>query len=139
MILISVKTVTLITARKYCLDLYGIMPYTYISVRNIPMNTKLYLITYEGSQWCGASDTHVVVSAETPQDAEDKASFHMEEEMRDLFSAEYEELIEEEGEGADEECAYVVTSVEEFGPEHESWKYYKHETQSQFFPEIVDD
>lgn len=101
------------------------------------MTTKLFLITYESALWCGASDTHCVVRAEDADDAHCKAEFHMEESMRELFSDEYDELIEEVGEGADSECAYSVTSIEEFGPDHECWEYYKHETQSQFFPEVL--
>lgn len=100
------------------------------------MTDKLFLITYESANWCGAADTHVVVRAESPEDAEDKASDHMWSEMEELFSDEYGDL-EDSGEDDESNVSagdYTVISVEEFDETHEFWKYFIDETQSQFFP-----
>ena len=97
-----------------------------------------YLITYESAHWCGAADTKCVVYAEDGEDALAFASDHMECEMRELFSSEYgsdDEAYEEE-DSYDDESAYSVTSVELFDETHEEWKYYVHETQSQFYPVV---
>ena len=96
---------------------------------------QLYLIDYESSQWCGGS-SNVVVWAKDESDAEDKAVLHMEESMRELFSTEYEELLEEEGEGADEDQAYTINSIEVFDPSHKCWQFYMDPTQAEFFPLI---
>ncbi|CAB4134464.1 hypothetical protein UFOVP273_83 [uncultured Caudovirales phage] len=91
-----------------------------------------YLITYESAHWCGASDTKCVVEAETPEEAEDRAEWHMSEEMRGLFADEYEDA---DGEYEDE-APYYVTRIELFTPEHEEWQYYVDEHQSQFYPDV---
>jgi hypothetical protein len=96
------------------------------------MPKKLFLITYESADWCGASDTKVVVWAHDKDDAEFIAEDHMSDEMRELFSDEY----EEEPELAEETSYYTITSIEEFGRGHEEWKYFQDETQSQFYPVI---
>lgn len=96
------------------------------------MEKKLFLIEYEGSQWCGGK-SHCVVLAENEIDAEDLAADFMDESMRELFSSEYDEDAEEGG-SAEEEQAYMVISVEEFGPTSEEWKWFIDEDQRQFFP-----
>ncbi len=96
---------------------------------------KLYLITYESAHWCGASDTKVVVYAESEEDALTKAEDHMEESMWEMFADEYSDDGEEFGEFTDE-SKVSVTHVEEFTPQHEEWKYYIDEIQSQFYPLI---
>lgn len=95
----------------------------------------LYLITYESAHWCGASDTHCVVRADSEEDALELADEHMDSEMRELFSDEYTADEEENGEYC-AECAYSLTSIEEFDESHECWKYYIDPVQSQFFPEV---
>lgn len=101
---------------------------------------NLFLITYEGAHWCGASDTHVVVHAESADEALYKAENHMEETIRELFSSEYEDERQElsdDDEGCADECAYTVNSVEAFGPEHDHWKWFCDETQrTNFYPEV---
>ncbi len=97
-----------------------------------------YLITYESAHWCGAADTKCVVYAEDELTAVIVAEPHMEEEMRELFSEEYGDAVDEyeEESSYDQECAYSITSVELFDEKHEDWKYYVHETQSQFYPVV---
>lgn len=92
--------------------------------------SKLFLIDYESSQWCGGS-SHCVVRAEDEDDAKILAEEHMETEMRELFSSEYDDADED---SCDDECAYTVNSVEEFDESHECWKWYIDPQQSQFFP-----
>lgn len=92
----------------------------------------LYLITYESSDWCGASGTKVVVWAESEDDAEYYAENHMIEEMQAMFSDEYSydsDLAEDTG-------YYSITSIERFGPDHDEWKYYKDAYQELFYPVI---
>ena len=97
---------------------------------------KRFLIKYDSSQWCGGQ-SNVVVFAKTKDEAHYLAEDHMEEEMRELFADEYADLIEEEGEGADEDCAYTINSVEEFDETHEEWQFYLDPIQqSNFYPEV---
>jgi hypothetical protein len=97
------------------------------------MTKQLFLIDYEGSQWCGGQ-SHCVVWAEDEDDAREVAEAHMDETMRELFSDEYADLIEEESEGAEEEQSFSVNSVEAFGPEHEHWKWFQDSSQGEFYP-----
>lgn len=94
---------------------------------------KKFLIEYESARWAGAS-SHCVAEAETAAEAEDKASDFMEEDMRELYSDEDQELQDEQGSEATEDCSYSVIGVEEFDETHECWKYFIDATQSQFFP-----
>jgi len=95
---------------------------------------KLYLIDYECAHWCGGQ-SNVVVWAESADHASEVAEVHMEEEMRELFSGEY-DSEEEDGGLYDDESAVSVNSVEEFGPSHDEWGFYQDPTQSQFYPVI---
>lgn len=70
----------------------------------------LWLIDYESSQWCGGQ-SHVVVVANSEDEARILAEDHMETEMRELFSDEYED---ETDESFDEERAYAINSCEPF-------------------------
>jgi len=94
----------------------------------------LWLIDYESSQWCGGQ-SNVVVVADSEDEALGLAELHMEENMRELFSGEYEEDANEGG-NCDEECAYAVNSCEPFDETHESWQFYIDPSQEQFFPTI---
>lgn len=93
----------------------------------------LYLIEYESSRWANASH-YCVVEADSPEHAKDLASEYMEEHMLELFFDDDIELRAEEGDDATTDCSYSVMSVEEFGSQHEYWKYFKDPEQSQFFP-----
>lgn len=98
----------------------------------------LWLIDYESSQWCGGQ-SHVVVVAETADEANYLAEDHMESTMRELFSDEYADLeaeYAEDGVDAVFDCAYTINSIEAFDENHESWKFYCDPSQEQFFPTI---
>lgn len=92
---------------------------------------KLFLIYYESAHWCGAGN-HVVVWATSVPHAEYLAEDHMEEDMRELYSDEY---TDEDGLYDDESAVSVIT-CEEFGPEHENWKFFQDPSQSSFYPVI---
>lgn len=92
----------------------------------------LWLIDYESAHWCGGQ-SHVVVVAESEDEARILAEDHMESEMRELFSGEFED---ETDESFDEECAYTVNSCEPFDETHEHWEYYTDPSQEQFYPTI---
>lgn len=93
----------------------------------------LWLIDYESSQWCGGS-SHVVVVADSELEAMLLAEEHMETEMRELFSDEYE--TDDEDGSRTEECAYSVNNCEPFDETHEEWKFYCDPSQEQFYPTI---
>ncbi len=98
----------------------------------------LWLINYESSVWCGG-ESHVVVAAETADEANYLAEDHMESNMRELFSDEYRELAESyeaDDEDMERECAYTISSIEAFDENHEHWKYYIDPSQEQFYPTI---
>jgi hypothetical protein len=98
----------------------------------------LWLINYESSEWCGG-ESHVVVVAETADEANYLAEDHMETTMRELFSDEYtilEAEYAEEGVDAVFDCAYTINSIEAFDENHEDWKYYINPSQEQFYPTI---
>lgn len=94
----------------------------------------LWLIDYESSQWCGGQ-SHVVVVADSEDAALNLAELHMEENMRELFSSEYEDA-EEGDDTASDECAYIVNSCEPFDETHEDWQFYTNPSQEQFYPTI---
>ena len=96
------------------------------------INVKLFIISYQSSQWCGGS-SHCLVYASNAAQAEELAEWYMDESMRELFSTEY----AEEGGDLDDESAYSVASVEELTTEHEMWKYVQDEVQQRnFYPYI---
>lgn len=96
------------------------------------MSKKLFLIYYESAHWCGAGN-YVVVWATSGPHAEYLAEVHMEEDMRELYSNEYNE---EEGDNYADESSVSVITCEEFGPEHEDWKFFQDPSQSSFYPVI---
>lgn len=98
------------------------------------MEKQLYLIEYESAHWAGGS-SHVVVRAECAKSAEFKAEEHMQSEMEELYSDEYDDHFKEEDEDLlEQEAAFHVVSIEKFDESHEYWKYFKDPEQSQFFP-----
>ena len=90
-----------------------------------------YIIEYENAHWYGGS-LYVVVNANSAEEAEDKASDHMESEQRELFFDEYEESNGE----FDDESAASVASVEILDETNEYWPFYKDPGQAEFYPEI---
>lgn len=100
-------------------------------------NENLWIIEYSCAHWCGASN-RVVVVADSEQEAVDKASYFMEEDMRELFYDAYAEGYNEDTEENiyDDESAVMVESVEPFGPEHDEWQYYMDPTQAEFYPVV---
>lgn len=99
------------------------------------MTKQLFIIDYECAHWCGGP-SNVVVWAEDADDAREVASYHMEEEMRELFSDEYRDECDEEDCEHSDESAVTINSVEEFGPDHEEWQFFLDPSQSQFYPII---
>lgn len=98
-------------------------------------DVKLFIIAYESMHWCGGS-SHCLVYARNESQAKELADQFMDENMRDLFSGEY-ECDAEEGGDIDEEAAHTVNSVEELTPEHEYWVYVQDEVQQRnFYPYI---
>lgn len=96
---------------------------------------SLFIIDYESAHWCGGQ-SNVLVWAVDKDDAVIEASDYMEEEMRSLFSDEYNESEEEDNGNYDDESAVSINSVEEFNSVHEHWKYYQNPSQSEFYPTI---
>lgn len=99
-------------------------------------NTKMnkYLIDYENAHWCGGQ-LYVVVNAKNEYEAQEKAAQHMEECQRELFADEYEEDEESCGD-FDDECVYVVNSIEILDEDNEYWPFYNDPSQAEFYPEI---
>ena len=97
------------------------------------MTQQLYLINYQSLQWCGGMSKCVVLATD-PVNAEYIAEEFMDTSMRELFSEEYAEDLEEGG-IADEDYAYSLDSIEEFGPEHDEWQWFMNEVQrTNFYP-----
>lgn len=96
-----------------------------------------YLIEYESSQWCGGV-SHCVVYANSENEAEDRASEHMETTMRELFGDEYENADGEyeEEQDYDDECAYSVIAMSILDESNDHWGFYQDPTQSSFYPEV---
>lgn len=94
-----------------------------------------WLIEYECMHWCGGQ-SHCVVDAVDEDHARDKASFFMDEQMRELFSNEIEEESEENPD-FDDSCMHTVNSVVPLTEDMQEWKWFKDPVQSQFFP-LVD-
>jgi hypothetical protein len=101
------------------------------------MPKQLYIIQYNSAHWCGG-ESHCVVWAYNADEAVLEASDFMEDNMRELFSSEYDDEFDEENEAGayDDEQAYTVDWCELLTPEHEHWEYYVNLTQADFYPEI---
>lgn len=94
---------------------------------------QLYIIDYESYQWCGGG-SHVVVHASSPEEAALKASLHMDETMRELFSDEYDDP---DMEGQDDEQAYTINAIEVLDEESPYWQFWQDpEQRAAFYPEI---
>ena len=89
---------------------------------------QLYVINYQNPHWCGGQSS-CVAWAENPDQAVTAANDHMEEDMRELFSQEYEEESKFE-----EESAYTVDSVDLLvGSRFEEW-YNDGDQRNAFYP-----
>lgn len=98
-------------------------------------DVKLFIISYESSQWCGGQ-SHCLVYAFNENQAEELASHWMDESMRELFSSEYQDDLDDGGD-LDADSAFTVHSVEELTPEHEMWQYVQDEVQQRnFYPYV---
>jgi hypothetical protein len=95
---------------------------------------KLFLIDYESAHWCGGQMS-VVVWAKDADEAVCLADVHMSDAQMELFTDSYADSIGDADEYADD-VLYVVNSIEEFGPEHDTWQYFQDPSQSEFFPVI---
>ncbi len=87
--------------------------------KKLRVNTEekqLYVIEYESTQWCGGQ-SYCVAWATSEDEAEDLSEWHREDTMRELFSGEYEDEPELEGDPAStvNSCELLVGSeYEEF-------------------------
>ena len=88
----------------------------------------LYLIYAESANYCGYG-MHFVVEADCESDAHAAAEMSIEEYF---YEQDSEECQEDYGDGFDGPYGSVVR-IEEFGPEHGSWKFYQDPTQSEFY------
>ena len=91
----------------------------------------LYIIYAESANYCGYGQ-HFVVEAINEDDASAVAEQQIEEYF---FDQDWDQL--EEDYGPDFEGPHgSVVSVEEFGPDHESWKFYQDPTQAEFYIKV---
>lgn len=101
----------------------------------ITMTKQLYLIDYENAHWCGGQ-LHVVVWAESEDDAVCLAEVHMDQEQRELFSDEFQDAIDEDDD-LDNEQSYTVNQVTVLDENNEFWQFYLDEGQrAAFYPTI---
>lgn len=89
----------------------------------------LYLVYAESAQYCGYGQ-HFVVQADSDREVDDLVANAADDYFYDLYNEELEE------DGEDYGPYHTVHTVEEFGPEHESWKYYKDPSQAEFYIEV---
>jgi hypothetical protein len=91
----------------------------------------LYLIYAESANYCGYG-MHFVVEA----DDEDHAIGRTEGPVEEYFYEQDQSQIEEEH-GEDFEGPYGnIIRIEEFGPEHDTWKFYQDPSQAEFYIEV---
>lgn len=97
------------------------------------MKPQLFIIKYESAHWCGGA-SYCVVLAFNELHAEELAEEFMDENMRELFVDEYTYDLDDGG-NLDEDQAHTVNSIEEFGPEHDQWKWFLDKDQrDNFYP-----
>lgn len=95
-------------------------------------NYMLYLIYAESANYAGYG-LHFVVEAPNADAAHEIASPA----VSDYFyEQDYDQLLEEYGEDADDMFYGSILSTEVFSPEHESWKYYIDPTQVDFYQKV---
>jgi hypothetical protein len=91
----------------------------------------LYLVYAESANYAGYGQ-HFVVEAPNAGEVEALVSDDIEDYFYEQDSDQLkEELAEEEWEAIDTYGS--IERVEEFGPEHEQWKYYQDPTQAEFY------
>lgn len=102
------------------------------------MEAKKFVIYYESAHWAGAGNHVVVVGAQSEEDAIVAAEDHMQEDMAELYSGEYEDHIEEGGEDLlESEASFTVVYCEILQPGQQDWKFYCNPVQqASFYPEI---
>lgn len=91
----------------------------------------LYLIYAESVNYCGYGQ-HFVTEALSEDHAKEKVEGAVEEYF---FEQDQDQILEEYGPDYDE-CYGTIISVEPFDPTHESWKFYKDPTQSEFYIKV---
>ncbi len=89
----------------------------------------LYLAYCESANYCGYGQ-HFVIEAESDSEAEIPLEAYADE----YFYEQDSDHLEEDG--IDEGPYYSLIRVEEFGPEHESWKYYQDPSQEEFYTKV---
>lgn len=90
----------------------------------------LYLVYCESAHYCGYGQ-HWVVDAIDEYDADYQVQPLADEYF---FEQDEEQLVED---GLDTEGIYAtVKTIEEFGPEHDSWKHYQDPKQEQFYIKV---
>ena len=95
--------------------------------------TMLYIIYYESANYCGYGE-HVVVHANSEDEAKDKAFYHMEEFYREQDEEQY---LEEHEDDPDFEGPWsTVITCDLFGPGHEQWEFFMMPSQAIHYPII---
>lgn len=91
----------------------------------------LYIVYAESANYAGYGQ-HFVVEADNESEAEELVLDATE----DYFREQDESQLEEEGHDMDGMMFATVQTVEEFNPEHDSWKYYKDPSQTEFYIKV---
>lgn len=91
----------------------------------------LYIIYAESANYCGYGQ-HFVVEADNEAQAEELAYG----EIEDYFREQDESQLEEEGYGLDGIVFGNIETTEPFDEAHDSWKYYKDPSQTEFYIKV---
>jgi hypothetical protein len=91
----------------------------------------LYIVYAESANYCGYGQ-HFVVEANDEEDARELTLDVSE----DYFREQDESQLEEEEYDLDGMIYSNIQTVEEFNPEHDSWKYYKDPSQAEFYIKV---
>lgn len=92
----------------------------------------LYIIYAESANYCGYGQ-HFVVAADSEAQAEELALDACEDYFREQDEA---QLEEDDWYDLDGMVFADIKSVEEFGPGHESWKFYQDPSQAEFYIKV---
>lgn len=91
----------------------------------------LYLIYAESANYCGYGQ-HFVVKAFDKSEAETLVESAVEEYF---FEQDNDQIQEEHGEDFEDPYGNIIR-IEEFGPEHDTWKFYQDPSQAEFYIEV---
>ena len=91
----------------------------------------LYIVYAESANYCGYGQ-HFVVEAQDEESASELTLDVAEDYFREQDEAE----LEEEGYDLDGMMYSNIKTVEAFDAEHDSWKYYKDPSQSEFYIKV---